>query len=189
MQVKLTDFGHAVRLPETDVESPIRDQLTQDFSQLACVFYQMATCDFSAEALDLPETAVQIACAERGYSRQVSDIICSLLPLRTPSSLSEAAQTLRMPEEPLDAEDMLSELEEAGAGFTCYLCASERPAEHGFACGHRVCLSCQQAMREHGILECSICGSNTSSPRYERIFLPVMEFPDDFFRDLNGNWL
>ena len=183
IQVKLTDFGHAVQLPDIDIESPIRNQFTLDSSQLACVFYQMATCDFSAEVLNLPESAVQIACAERGYSRQVSNIICSLLSLRAVSSVSEAAQTPRNPEEPI--EDILSELEEIDAEFPCCCCYIGIPAVQVLECGQRVCVACEQLMRERGIRECSICASNGSSPGSERTLLVAeYEFPAFMFSQL-----
>lgn len=86
MQVKLTDFGLAVRLAEVNEdrtqESPT-DPFIEDALQLANVFYQMATCDLSTKVLSLPGTAVKRACAERGYGWRASNTICLLLLLRT----------------------------------------------------------------------------------------------------------
>lgn len=182
IQVKLTDFGHARLLsisePITDIagssEKSFHLLFAEDALRLSKVFYQMATCDFNAQVLNLPGSAVKAACAERKYSPLVSNAICHLLRFRCRPLDPDAHQAYQAPQDPGISFEDLEELPEPNNRLCTFCCI--RPARPIVFCEHWICDTCERYYRSLGILGCPIC-STTGNASLRSILVPAAGYP------------
>jgi len=194
LQVKLTDFGHAIKLnvihsgctESTSLrgESPgLRRKhiFAEDALRLARVFYQMATFDFNVAVWNVQCSDIGLMCRQRGYSEQVRNSICHLLQLRNISAsrqaeVGEILQHLEMMQTSLDIPS-LQDLEDSS-----YLCSLCKYAEgrYQFPCEHWICETCQKRMMRcsnSGTEQmCELCASVDSSPQLHRVVVEQFDF-------------
>jgi len=195
-QVKLTDFGHATKMEvihgEPTKSTSLRDEtgestglrtkqiFADDALRLARVFYQMASFDLATPVMNLQQNILETMCRQRGYSDQISKIICHLLQLRNKSvnrqvEVGEILQRLELGQPLPDVSFDILDIE--NLSNLCSLCKDDAEEMYPFPCEHWICEACKKRLSSRRTeLICELCANTVTSSEAPRVVEGRLDF-------------